>query len=123
MPATVNVTSLDATQQGVIVEGTLTLSGNYPTGGDTVNFLSNAQIPSESSPRVPVQLTEQPASGSTPSGFFFWLIQGTTAANWLLFIATASGQPVTQLGAGAYPAALTAAGFTLAFRAFFPYGV
>lgn len=121
MAITVAVTSVDATQNGVIVEGTLTPSGNYTTGGDTVNFSTLAQIPSNGNARGLIEIAEQPASGSTPSGYLLYLIAGSTMANWLLFVGTAVAQPTTQLGAGAYPAGLLAA--TIQFRAYFPFGV
>ena len=120
MAVTVNVSYVDMTQQGCVVEGTLVLTGAYTTGGDTVNFSTNPAIPSNSNPRGLVNVQEQPASGTTPSGYLFNLIAGSTPANWLLFIATAVAQPPTQLGPGAYVAALT--GATLQFRALFPYG-
>ncbi|MDE2099615.1 MAG: hypothetical protein KGL39_20350 [Patescibacteria group bacterium] len=120
MAVTINVTTVDTTQQGIIVEGTLALSGNYTTGGDTVNFSTVPEIAANTGPRGLVEIDEQPANGSTPSGYGLYLIAGTTLANWLLYITTTFGQPPTQLGAGAYPAALQNA--TIQFRAFFPFG-
>lgn len=118
---TVTFTRQDATQNGIIIEGTLTPSGNYATGGDTVDFSTLPQIPSNNIPLGLVEINEQPASGATPSGYVLYFISGTTLANGKLFVATAVGQPPTQLAAGAYPAALAAA--TLQFRAFFTYAV
>ena len=121
MAVTINVNRVDNTNAGIIVEGTMALSGNYSTGGDTVNFSTVPQIPSEAGPQGLVDIEEQPASGSTPSGYLFYLIAGSTPANWLLFVATAVAQGPTQLGAGAYPAGALAA--TIQFRAFFPFAV
>jgi len=121
MAITVTVNRIDATQNGVIVEGTLTPTGNYATGGDTVDFSVKPEIPSNIIPQGLVEIAEQPASGTTPAGFLAYLIAGTTLSNWKIFFATAVGQPPTQLGAGAYPAALLAA--TIQFRAFFNYSV
>lgn len=121
MAVTITVNRTDATQNGFIVEGTMALSGNYATGGDTVDFSTLAGIPSNSNPQGLVEIAEQPASGSTPQGYLFWLIAGSALNNWKLWIATAVGQAPTQLGAGAYPAGAVAT--TLQFRAFFTYGV
>lgn len=118
---TINVNNVDATLDAVEIEGTLSLSGAYPAGGDTVNFSVVPQIPSNSNPIGLVEVDEQPASGATPSGYILYLIAGSTPANWLLWIATVVGQPPTQLGAGNYPASLAAA--TLQFRAKFFFGV
>lgn len=121
MAIAIVVSRVDATQQGVTIEGTLVPSGNYPAGGDVVNFSTVPQIPSNAGPLGLVEFNEQPASGATPSGYEFWLIAGSTPANWLFYVVTAVGQPPTQLGAGAYPASLAAA--TIQFRAFFNFGV
>lgn len=118
---TVNVDNVDATQQGVIIEGRLTLSGNYPAGGDTVDFSTLPQIPSNSNPRGMVEVDEQPANGATPQGYIPYLIAGSALNNWKLWLATATGQPPTQLAAGAYPAG--AAASTIQFRAYFSFGV
>jgi len=121
MAIAVNVTRVDATQQGVVVEGTLVPSGNYGTGGETVDFSAVPQIPSNLGPVGLVEIAEQPASGSTPAGYLLWLIAGSTMKNWLLYVATAVGQGPTQLAGGAYPAGLAAA--TIQFRAYFNFGV
>lgn len=120
MAVTINVTTVDATQQGIVVEGTLALSGSYTTGGDTVNFAAIPQIVANSNARGMIEIDEQPANGTTPQGYLFYLIAGSNLSNWLLWIATAVGQPPTQLGAGAYAAGLTSS--TIQFRAYFPFG-
>ena len=135
MAVAINVTRVGVEQTAVIVEGTLTLSGSYATGGDTVDFSGAnglltftpvaaqqaSEIPSNLGPLGLVEIDEQPASGATPQGYIPYLIAGTTMANWLLWMATATGQPPTQLSAGAYPAGAMAQ--TIQFRAFFNFGV
>lgn len=121
MAVTINVSRVDATQGSIIVEGTLALSGNYTTGGDTVNWAAVPQIPSGAGPQGLVELEEQPATGSTPSGYGFYLIAGATPGTWLLYITTTFAQAPAQFGAGAYSAALLAA--TFQFRAYFTFGV
>lgn len=120
MAVTITVDRVDFSGKSAIVEGRLSVAGNYVTGGDTVDFSAKSEIPSNLGPTGLVELEEQPASGASPSGFQFYLIAGSAMNNWLLFFATAVGQPPTQLGAGAYPAALLAA--TFQFRAYFNYG-
>lgn len=135
MAVTITINRIGAEEHAVIVEGTLTFTGNYATGGDTVDFtgvnstLAYAaeaaqqanQIPSNLGPLGLVEIEEQPPNGTTPQGYIPYFIPGTTLANGLLWIATALGQPPTQLGAGAYPAGMLAT--TFQFRAFFNYGV
>lgn len=135
MAVTITITRIGVERSAVIVEGTLTLTGAYATGGDTVDFTGvNStlayspaanqqanQIPSNLGPLGMVEIDEQPASGATPQGYIPYLIAGTTMANWLLWLATADGQPPTQVAAGAYAAGLLAS--TFQFRAYFNYGV
>jgi hypothetical protein len=132
---TITINRIDRTEAAVIVEGTLGLSGEYVAGGDTLDFTGvNStlvyaaeaaqqanQIPSNLAPLGLVEVFEQPANGTVPKGYIPFFIPGTTMANGLLWIATALGQPPTELGAGAYPAGAIAQ--TTQFRAFFNYGV
>lgn len=117
---TANVSKIDTTQEGIIVEGTLVPSGNYATGGDTVDF-SALSLPTNANARGLIEVAEQPANGTTPKGYMFWMIAGKTLKDWLLWIATAAGQPPTELAAGAYPDGLT--GSTIQFRAFFSFSL
>lgn len=121
MAVTISVSRADATDKGIIIEGTLALSGNYPAGGDTVDFSSVPDIPSNVGPLGLVEVAEQPASGSTPQGYLFLMIAGSTMKNWLLSVNTDVGQPPTELTAAAYPAAAKAS--TIQFRAFFNFAV
>ena len=95
---------------------TLTFSGTYPVGGDTLNFavqgvLSNA-APTEG------KIYEQPtvASGNVFTGYQFCLAKGTTAANNKLQINSAQGVPFS----GSY--GTTFASTIVKARVHFPLG-
>lgn len=112
---------LDKTQNEQIVEGTLTLSGNYGGGathGDTINFGQFANINSGQPPRK-VDIFQVPTAGNAPVHYAFLYGQGTTQGNGVLIVVdTTTGLEITE--GAAYPAALTAATANVRFRAFFP---
>lgn len=93
---------------------TATASGNYATGGDTVNLtaVTNPQNHNGGSFGFPVNIqdysVEQGGGGYTAE-----LIPGATPATWKLKVFSAPG---TELAAGAYPAAITGDPFELRFR-------
>ncbi|MDE2102973.1 MAG: hypothetical protein KGL39_37360 [Patescibacteria group bacterium] len=89
-------------------------SGNYATGGDTVD-LTAVTNPSNRiggffgyPGTIEDNSVEQGAGGYTAE-----LVPGTSLSNWKLKIYSAPG---TELAAGAYPAAITGDSFTLRFR-------
>lgn len=45
MAAQVNISNVQSVSQGYLVSGFIVLSGNYPTGGDLLNFAAAAQDP------------------------------------------------------------------------------
>jgi hypothetical protein len=97
MPLAITITSIDAGADNIFVFGTLTASGSYTTGGDTLDFTTaGTQIPAS---KVPVQAW---VGGSTGDSYG-WL-KGTALNNQKVKISTASG---TELAAGAYPARIT----------------
>jgi hypothetical protein len=110
------IPTLDSTQSTQIVRGTVTLTGSYPAGGDTLNL---AIYPNQSH-QVPVVVwfTEAPSSTVAPSGYNLYYEPGTNASNGLLRITSAAG---TELTATTYPAALLAA--NIIFEAIFPLGI
>lgn len=78
---------------------TLTFSGNYPSGGDTLDFTSIAdKLPSA---QVPVQAFAESQNGN---GGYYVVVQGSALNNWKLKGFNAGG---TELTAGAYPASVT----------------
>ena len=82
----------------VYAVASLTFSGNYVTGGDTLDFtqVSN-QMPSDTI----VQVFAESQNGN--SGYYI-PIQGTALNNWKLKAFVGGG---TEISAGAYPAGVT----------------
>ena len=89
-------------------------SGNYTAGGDTVNLTSllNPKNFSNALAGYPGKI-EDFSIEQMPAGYGGELIPGTTLANWKLKIFTTSN---TELGAGAYPAAITGDTIYLRFK-------
>ena len=81
----------------VYAVATLTFTGNYPTGGDTLDFTQVAnQLPS-----TMVQAIAESQNGN--SGYYV-PIQGTALNNWKLKAFVGGG---TEITAGAYPGTVT----------------
>ncbi|HWY05692.1 MAG TPA: hypothetical protein VNY24_02465 [Candidatus Acidoferrales bacterium] len=79
----------------VYAVATLAFSGNYPTGGDTLDFTQIANVlPSDTI----VQVFAESQNGN--SGYYV-PIQGTALNNWKLKAFAGGG---LELAAGAYPA-------------------
>ena len=117
MAVIVTVTDVDRTQSKLIVQGTLTLSGNYggaATHGDTLSFASLDQIKSDSLPTM-VDIYEAPAAGTAPNGYIFGYCPGTTPANGVM---TVMNNLTEYTQATAYSAGLLAA--VIKFWAEFP---
>lgn len=110
-----NSIPVDATQNDVIVYGTLVLSGNYVTGGDVMNLAGSSQIPSNAVPDW-VEILEAPPAGTSPTGYDYIYCPGATPA--LGKVAIFNG--TSELAAGAYSAGLLAAviKFRASFRSF-----
>ena len=76
----------------------LTFSGNYPTGGDTLDFTQvTNQLPSDTI----VQVFAESQNGN--SGYYI-PVQGTALNNWKLKAFVGGG---TEIGAGAYPGSVS----------------
>jgi len=78
--------------------GTLTFSGNYPTGGDTLDFTTVAdKLPS-------TQIIQVFADSQNGNAGYYVPAQGSALNNWKLKAFTGGG---TELTAGAYPSSVT----------------
>ncbi len=115
---------LDATQNELIVEGTLILSGNYgdnsPANGDTLDFTGFDLLKSQQPPRR-VEIFQVPDAGNAPVSYSFLYGQGSGQDDGVLIVIdTTSGLPLTD--AAAYPAALTEddPSPNIRFKAWFP---
>jgi hypothetical protein len=77
---------------------TLTFSGNYPTGGDTLDFTQvTDKIPS-------TQIVQAFAESQNGNAGYYVAIGGAALNNWKLKAFVGGG---TELTAGAYPASVT----------------
>jgi hypothetical protein len=112
---------IDKTQSALIVEGSLTLSGNYggssPAHGDAVDF-ADARVTSSSIPRR-VEIFQYKAAGVMPASYSFLYAYGSDQTDGeLTVISLTTGLEFTQ--GSAYPGELTAANAGIRFRATFP---
>lgn len=104
-----SIQRLDTLPRGVndsllMIPVSVTLSGNYSTGGDTLNF--SALTPLIPNQHPPLMLISE----GDPKGYFVEPICGSAQNNSLLKFYTANN---TELTAGAYPAALSGYTFNL----------
>lgn len=82
----------------VYAVATLTFSGSYPSGGDTLDFTQVAdKLPSD-------QIIQVFAESQNGNGGYYIAVQGSAMNNWKLKAFASGGTEVT---AGAYPASVT----------------
>ncbi len=87
--------------------GTLTFSGNYTTGGDTLDFTPVMNLLPTS--QAPVQFSAYSQGGTS---FTYVAVQGASFNNWKLKVFQAGGTEIT--GGAPYPAGVT--GDTVVFQ-------
>ncbi len=101
MPITISLSPLNVDSSAsnfVYAIGTLTFSGNYPTGGDTLDFTQVAdKLPS-------TQIVQAFAESQNGNSGYYIPVQGSALNNWKLKAFVGGGTEVT---AGAYPASIT----------------
>ena len=101
MPIAISLASnnVDASANNFVYAiATLTFSGSYTTGGDTLDFTSIAgQLPS-------TQIIQAFAESQNGNGGYYVVKQGSALNNWRLVGFNAGG---TELAAAAYPAGVT----------------
>ncbi len=96
---------LDSTRNSMIVEGSLTLSGNYggaSTDGDTMDL--SGFVASDYAPKR-VRIFQEPTVGNPPVIYCFLYARGTDQSDGLLQVTDFAGAQISQ--GAAYPAALT----------------
>src|ERR1700738_4875056 len=97
MPITIALTPLNVDSSAsnfVYAIGTLTFSGNYPTGGDTLDFTQVAdKLPS-------TQIVQAFVESQNGNSGYYVAVAGTALNNWKLKPFNGGG---TELTAGAYP--------------------
>lgn len=112
----------DVTEREEFIQGTITFSGSYVVGGDTLSFAGNNKIQSRTAPNR-VEVYEEPVAGTqTATGLTLIFAKGTTQANGTLqiFGPGTEGAPM-QSAAAAYGSSFAAT--TVKFRAWFPLGM
>jgi len=101
MPITITLLSSNEDGSGsnlFYAIGTLAFSGNYPTGGDTLDFTTVAdKLPSD-------QIIQVFADSQNGNAGYYVPVQGTALNNWKLKAFNGGG---TELSAGAYPSSVT----------------
>ena len=134
MPAQVQINNVEASGQAIYVSGFIVLSGNYPTGGDPLNFATAVQDPSfigllagiESAAVLNVDVWSMGGSGLNGANSTNYQIVATKtgspaminpATGVKLKVAALSATPSTEHSAGAYESQYTSD--TIAFMAVF----
>jgi hypothetical protein len=111
MPITLSLspTNVDASASHFVYAiATLTFSGSYPTGGDTLDFMQVAdKIPSS-------QIIQAFAESQNGNSGYYVAIAGSGMNNWKLKAFSGGG---TEITAGAYPASVTSDVVQLAITA------
>jgi hypothetical protein len=101
MPITISLSPLNVDSSAsnfVYAIATLTFSGNYPTGGDTLDFTTVAdKLPSD-------QIIQVFAESQNGNSGYYIPVQGSALNNWKLKAFVGGG---TEITAGAYPASVT----------------
>jgi hypothetical protein len=100
----INIASLSFGMDEVSVTGTLTLSGNYPTGGDTIDWTTVIGFQSDNGRIFLTQAIADSGFVSGSSGDTYAYVAGSALNNGKIKINTASN---TELAAGAYPARIS----------------
>lgn len=122
MPIQVQINNIDASPNGdVFVEGLLVASGNYTTGGDTVDFtqaVKGANFSGIADAIPSAQPPKQFSAGSQAGllGYQYAPVVGSAQNNCLIKVG-ALNTFGTELAQGAYPAAVK--GDAIAFQATF----
>ena len=101
MPITISLlpSNVDSSASNfVYAVATLSFSGNYPTGGDTLDFTQVAdRLPS-------TQIVQAFAESQNGNSGYYIPIQGSTLNNWKLKAFNGGG---AEIASGAYPASVT----------------
>src|SRR5579859_3213194 len=122
MPIAVTISKVEASGQNLYAQGYLTFSGNYSTGGDTLDFTQATADPSFQGLNPQIESTgpcDGLAAWSVNGNLLFQYvpIQGNALNNNKIKV-SASGTFGTELAAGAYPAGVTGdkVAWTAAFK-------
>ena len=116
MALSITINNLDQATDSFYVRGSLSASGSYTSGGDTLDFSGKGDLPVSTPPRdVFIHGT---------SGFVYEFVRGTSLANNKMILrgqqptsATSGVIALSEMASGAYPSGVT--GDTITFLAIF----
>ena len=116
MAIAIAVQSVNSSGDITQVAGTLTFSGSYATGGDTLDWTTANEQISETGQVLSVATPPKQMSTDSQNGNagYYVPVQGSALNNWKVKCFVGSG---TEVSAGAYPSSVT--GDIVAFRAEF----
>jgi hypothetical protein len=101
MPVTISLSPINVDSSAsnfVYAIASLNFSGNYPTGGDTLDFTQIAdKLPS-------TQVVQVVAESQNGNSGYYVPVQGSALNNWKLKCLQGGG---TEISAGAYPSSVT----------------
>jgi hypothetical protein len=111
MPITISLqpTNVDSSASNFVYAiATLAFSGNYPSGGDTIDFTQVAdKIPS-------TQIIQAFAGSQNGNAGYYVAVAGSALNNWKLKAFSGGG---TEIAAGAYPVSVTSDAVQLSITA------
>jgi hypothetical protein len=114
MAVTLTLTDVDPGTTQLYAFGTVTLSGTYPTGGDTLDWTQLAKQIAGRGQTVDSSMTD-PAYGPIQAGFTvqggtpnqYQMQQGTAASNWKMRGYSTGSAGAEFTGGSAYPSSAT----------------
>jgi len=114
MAVTLTLTDVDPGTTQLYAFGTVTLSGTYPTGGDTLDWTQLAKQIAGRGQTVDSSMTD-PAYGPIQAGFTvqggtpnqYQMQQGTAASNWKMRGYSTGSAGAEFPGGSAYPSSAT----------------
>ena len=114
MAVTLTLTDIDPGTTQLYAFGTVTLSGTYPTGGDTLDWTQLAKQIAGRGQTVDSSMTD-PAYGPIQAGFTvqggtpnqYQMQQGTAASNWKMRGYSTGSAGAEFTGGSAYPSSAT----------------
>ena len=114
MAVTLTLTDVDPGTTQLYAFGTVTLSGTYPTGGDTLDWRQLAKQIAGRGQTVDSSMTD-PAYGPIQAGFTvqggtpnqYQMQQGTAASNWKMRGYSTGSAGAEFTGGSAYPSSAT----------------
>ena len=106
MAITISVQNVDASGIVTWVTGTVAFSGNYATGGDTLDWTTASEQIGQSGQALDAASPPQQVMFDSQNGNagYYVSVQGNALNNWKVKCFVGSG---TEIGAGAYPSSVT----------------